>query len=306
MNVIHKMLLFPVLSSRCGGEGSPIRNIFCLYVYICLFVCIYLVCMHVFTENLVGFHFTSYDAYCNKPLLPLLYKKGNRHLKLHSKMMLFRGHTFFSYYTCSLSFWVKIPPGHLYCLWLSFQKEISRGCKNAWSGSWVLCRTGWPLGNQSHSWHFRTAAKPLGNTLTRRPHFAAEIWDAQRRNRRGPKWQQSSEKIRGGTWLPSCQGGNGHEGPRLYALTTQLMFINVTSHMSLGSPVLQGSFPESVTRAAPRVCEAPGHSPTFPVQSPQEAAAKHWPSWIWTWTTNRDGVFHLSKLQFYQQHRKHW
>ena len=94
--------------------------------------------MHVFTENLVGFHFTSYDAYCNKPLLPLLYKKGNRHLKLHSKMMLFRGHTFFSYYTCSLSLWVKIPPGHLYCLWLSFQKEISRGCKNALSGSWVL------------------------------------------------------------------------------------------------------------------------------------------------------------------------
>ena len=160
------------------------------------------------------------------------------------------------------------------------------------------------VGNQSHSWHFRTAAKPLGNTLTRRPRFAAEMWDAQRRNRRGPKWQQSSEKIRGGTWLPSCQGGNGHEGPRLYALTTQitggqLMFINVTSHMSLGSPVLQGSFPESVTRAAPRVCEAPGHSPTFPVQSPQEAAAKHWPSWIWTRTTNIEmGCFTSPSFSF--------
>ena len=67
------------------------------------------------------------------------------------------------------------------------------------------------------------------------------------------------------------------------------MFINVTSHTSLGSAVLQGSFPpESVTHAAPRVCEAPGHYPTLLVQSPQKAAAKHWPLWIWTWTANAE------------------
>ena len=156
----------------------------------------------------------------------------------------------------------------------------------------MSCRPGWPLGNQSHSWHFRAATKPLGNTLTQRARFAAEMWDAQTGNRTCPKGQQPSHKIGGGTQLPSCQGGNGHEGPCLYALTTQrtggqLMFINVTPHTSLGSPVLQGSFPpESVTHAALRVCEAPGQSPTLLVQSPQKAAAKHWPSWIRTWTAN--------------------
>ena len=96
MHVIHKML-FPALSSRCREERGHLLEIF-------LFVCIYLVCMHLFTENLVGFHFTSYNAYCNKPPLPLLYKKGNRRLKLQSKMMLFRGHTFF------------FPTTHVVCL----------------------------------------------------------------------------------------------------------------------------------------------------------------------------------------------
>lgn len=174
--------------------------------------------------------YKSCHVYCNKPIPPSFYKQGNRHLKLQSKMTVSRGHTFFfPYYTCNLSLRVKIPPWHLYCLWLSyvhplkrgFQKEISRGCKNALSGSQVSCRPGWPLGNQSHSWHFRAAAKPLGNTLTQRPRFAAVMWDAQTGNRTCPKGQEPSDKIGGGTWLPSCQGGNGHEGPCLYALTTQ-------------------------------------------------------------------------------------
>ena len=91
--------------------GSPVRNIF-------LSVCMYLVCMHVFTENLVGFHFTKVATFTAiNPYPSSFYKQGNRLLKLQSKMMLSRGHTFFfPYYTCNLSLRVKIPPWHLYCL----------------------------------------------------------------------------------------------------------------------------------------------------------------------------------------------
>jgi len=293
MHVIHEMLLFPVLSSRCGG-GHLLEIFFCLYVF-SLYACIY------WKPGRFPFY-KSCHVYCNKPvpLLILQARKQTPQITIQDDALQRTHFFFFPYYTCNLSLRVKIPPWHLYCLWLSyvhplkhgFQKEISRGCKNALSGSQVSCRPGWPLGNQSHSWHFRAATKPLGNTLTQRPRFAAEMWDAQTGNRTCPKGQQPSHKIGGGTRLLSCQGGNGHEGPCLYALTTQrtggqLMFINVTPHTSLGSPVLQGSFPpESVTHAALRVCEAPGQSPTLLVQSPQKAAAKHWPSWIRTWTAN--------------------
>ena len=44
--------------------GLPVRNIF-------LSVCMYLVCMHVFTENLVGFHFTKVATFTAiNPYLP--------------------------------------------------------------------------------------------------------------------------------------------------------------------------------------------------------------------------------------------
>ena len=56
----------------------------------------YLVCMHVFTENLVGFHFTKVATFTAiNPYPSSFYKQGNRLLKLQSKMMLSRGHTFF-------------------------------------------------------------------------------------------------------------------------------------------------------------------------------------------------------------------
>lgn len=266
--------------------------------------------------------YKSCHVYCNKPIPPSFYKQGNRHLKLQSKMTVSRGHTFFfPYYTCNLSLRVKIPPWHLYCLWLSyvhplkrgFQKEISRGCKNALSGSQVSCRPGWPLGNQSHSWHFRAAAKPLGNTLTQRPRFAAVMWDAQTGNRTCPKGQEPSDKIRGGTWLPSCQGGNGHEGPCLYALTTQRKGgqLNVYKcHITYvtGQRSSAGLLPTRVCYS----CSPEGvWSPrTLPhITGPITPKGCRKALTVVDLNLNckcRDGVFHLSKLQFYQQHRKHW
>lgn len=68
----------------------------------------------------------------------------------------------------------------------------------------------------------------------------------------------------------SCQGRNGHKGPRLYVLTTQRtgeqsMFINVTSHTeeSLCSPILQGPFSQNLLHGWSRVREASEHCPRY-------------------------------------------
>lgn len=165
------------------------------------------------------------------------------------------------------------------------------------------------LGNQSHSWHFRAAAKPLGNTLTQCPRFAAEMWDAQTANRTFQSDSSRKDKIGGGTrpflprreWacgpLPLC---SDHE-----RIGGQLMFINVTSHTSLGSPVLQGSFlPESVTHAAPKVCEAPGHSLHITGPITPRGCKVLLTIVIWTWTANVEmGCFTSPSFSFINNSR---
>ena len=141
--------------------------------------------------------------------------------------------------------------------------------------------------NQSQRWHFRAAAKPPGNFLTQYP---LEMSEAQAGNRTYPKWQQarlshsSSLHYFSALGLPSCQGGNGHEGPDCMSWLCR---------EQESGPCLQTSHHVQKNRCAAQSCRALSHQslcctdsqgqvkprtlPIFQVLSPHVAAAKHWP-----------------------------
>lgn len=156
--------------------------------------------------------------------------------------------------------------------------------QNALSGSQVLCRPGWPLGNQSHSWHFKAAAKPLGNTLTNVPRFVQKC--EMPRQLTGHFQSDSSRVTKSGGFpgslLPRREWAWGAL-PLCSDHTENRRAVDVYKrplpHRHWAAQFCRLLPTRVCTHAAPKVCEAPGHSLTLLVQSPQEAAAKHWPSW---------------------------
>lgn len=95
---------------QVGGGGDHLLEIF-------LFVYMYLVCMHLFTENLVGFHFTKVAMLTAINLyLPHFTKKQTPQITIQDDALQRTHFFFFPYYTCSISLQVKTRPGHLYCL----------------------------------------------------------------------------------------------------------------------------------------------------------------------------------------------
>ena len=124
--------------------------------------------------------------------------------------------------------------------------------------------------NQSHSRHFRMAAKPLRNLLTQCPYFVAEISEAQAGNRTGPKGQWAGDKAGVRTplfpsplpWasLPTKALTPGPVSPR--ARQWSMFVCPLNREESLCSTTWQG-LPSSGVRAPhrpPRVGKALEHS----------------------------------------------
>lgn len=98
--------------------------------------------------------------------------------------------------------------------------------------------------NQSHRWHFRTAAKPLGNLLTQYSHFVAGTSEAHAGNRTGPKWQWASDKaLYYFSTLDSCSGQGPDSTSTRHAAEqdySPCLYANSCTEESVCTPTLLG------------------------------------------------------------------